>query len=148
MMNKITKGGCVMQELFHPTMNPAQLQAMSVLGLAHMGDCVFELLVRTSLCLSGMGKSEHLHRATVEHVSAPAQAVFLDAILPCLTEEELAMYRRGRNAHVHAIPKNATHGQYAKATGLEALLGSLYLSGRRDRIEELFAIGWEAQHAL
>lgn len=137
-----------MQELFHPTMNPAQLQAMSVLGLAHMGDCVFELLVRTRVCLSGMGKSEHLHRATVEHVSAPAQAVFLDAILPCLTEEELAMYRRGRNAHVHAIPKNATHGQYAKATGLEALLGSLYLSGRRDRIEELFAIGWEAQHAL
>ena len=137
-----------MQELFHPTMNPAQLQAMSVLGLAHMGDGVFELLVRTRVCLSGMGKSEHLHRATVEHVSAPAQAVFLDAILPCLTEEELAMYRRGRNAHVHAIPKNATHGQYAKATGLEALLGSLYLSGRRDRIEELFAIGWEAQHAL
>ena len=148
MMNKITKGVCVMQELFHPTMNPAQLQAMSVLGLAHMGDCVFELLVRTRVCLSGMGKSEHLHRATVEHVSAPAQAVFLDAILPCLTEEELAMYRRGRNAHVHAIPRNATHGQYAKATGLEALLGSLYLSGRRDRIEELFAIGWEAQHAL
>ncbi len=137
-----------MQELFHPTMNPAEIQAMSALGLAHMGDCVFELLVRTRLCLSGMGKSEHLHRATVEHVSAPAQAVFADAILPVLTEAEQAVYRRGRNAHVHAIPKNATHGQYAKATGLEALLGSLYLSGQLDRIEALFELGWEAQNAL
>ena len=137
-----------MQELFHPTMRSTELSAISALGLAHMGDCVFELLVRTRLCLSGVAKSEHLHRITVEHVSAPAQAVFADAILPSLSEQELAVYRRGRNAHVHAIPKNATHGQYAKATGLEALLGSLYLSGQRDRIEELFSIGWEAQNAL
>lgn len=137
-----------MQELFHPVMDVASLGAISALGLAHMGDCVFELLVRTRLCLSGVAKSEHLHRITVEHVSAPAQAVFLDAVLPCLTDEELAIYRRGRNAHVHAVPKNATHGQYAKATGLEALLGSLYLSGQLGRIEELFSIGWEAQNAL
>jgi len=137
-----------LQELFHPTMRSTELSAISALGLAHMGDCVFELLVRTRLCLSGVAKSEHLHRITVEHVSAPAQAVFADAILPSLSEQELAVYRRGRNAHVHAIPKNATHGQYAKATGLEALLGSLYLSGQLDRIEELFSIGWEAQNAL
>ena len=137
-----------MQELFHPTMRSTELSAISALGLAHMGDCVFELLVRTRLCLSGVAKSEHLHRITVEHVSAPAQAVFADAILPSLSEQELAVYRRGRNAHVHAIPKNATHGQYANATGLEALLGSLYLSGQLDRIEELFSIGWEAQNAL
>ena len=137
-----------MQELFHPTMDGAALGAISALGLAHMGDCVFELLVRTRLCLSGVAKSEHLHRITVEHVSAPAQAVFLDAILPLLTENELSIYRRGRNTHVHAVPKNATHSQYAKATGLEALLGSLYLSGQLDRIEELFSFGWEAQNAL
>ncbi len=137
-----------MQELFHPSMTEQELRAISALGLAHMGDCVFELLVRTRLCLSGVAKSEHLHRITVEHVSAPAQAVFADAIQPALTEEELAIYRRGRNAHVHAVPKNATHGQYAKATGLEALLGSLYLSGQLDRIEALFRIGWEAQNAL
>ena len=137
-----------MQELFHPTMRSTELSAISALGLAHMGDCVFELLVRTRLCLSGVAKSEHLHRITVEHVSAPAQAVFADAILPALSEQELAVYRRGRNAHVHAIPKNATHGQYAKATGLEALLGSLYLSGQLDRIETLFNLGWEAQNAL
>ena len=137
-----------MQELFHPAMDSAALGAISALGLAHMGDCVFELLVRTKLCVSGLLRSEQLHRATVEHVSAPAQAVFLDRILPALNEEELAVYRRGRNAHVHAVPKNATHSQYSKATGLESLLGSLYLSGQLDRIEELFNIGWEAQNAL
>ena len=137
-----------MQDLFHPAMDAAEINAMSALGLAHMGDCVFELLVRTKLCVSGLVRPEQLHRATVEHVSAPAQAVFLGAILPVLTEEEQAVYRRGRNAHVHAVPKNATHGQYAKATGLETLLGSLYLSGQLDRIEALFSIGWEAQNAL
>ena len=137
-----------MQDLFHPNMDRAELGAMSALGLAHMGDCVFELLVRTRLCVSGLVRPEQLHQATVKHVAAPAQAVFADAILPALTEEELAIYRRGRNAHVHAVPKNATHGQYSKATGLEALLGSLYLSGRLERIEELFELGWEAQNAL
>ena len=137
-----------MQDLFHPVMDRHAIDAMSVLGLAHMGDAVFELLVRERLCASGLAKSEQLHRATVEHVSAPAQAVFADAILPALSEAELAIYRRGRNTHVHAVPKNATHGQYAKATGLETLLGSLYLSGQLDRIEELFSVGWEAQNAL
>ena len=137
-----------MQDLFHPTMDAHAIGAMSVLGLAHMGDAVFELLVRERLCASGLAKSEQLHKATVEHVSAPAQAVFADAILPHLNEAELAVYRRGRNAHVHAVPKNATSGQYGKATALEALLGSLYLSGQTERIGELFAIGWEAQNAL
>ena len=141
-------GGIELQDLFHPTLDPHAIDAMSVLGLAHMGDAVFELLVRERLCASGLAKSEQLHRATVEHVAAPAQAVFADAILPHLTEAELAVYRRGRNAHVHAVPKNATPGQYGKATALEALLGRLYLSGQTARIGELFAIGWEAQNAL
>ena len=141
-------GGINLQDLFHPAMDGRDIDAISVLGLAHMGDAVFELLVRERLCASGLAKSEQLHRATVEHVSAPAQAVFADAILPHLTEAEQAVYRRGRNAHVHAVPKNATHGQYGKATALEALLGSLYLSGQTERIGELFAIGWEAQNAL
>ena len=141
-------GGIDLQDLFHPNMDAHAIDAMSVLGLAHMGDAVFELLVRERLCAAGLSKSDRLHRATVEHVSAPAQAVFADAILPHLTEDELAVYRRGRNAHVHAVPKNATPGEYGKATALEALLGSLYLSGQTQRIGELFAIGWEAQNAL
>ena len=141
-------GGIELQDLFHPTLDPHAIDAMSVLGLAHMGDAVFELLVRERLCASGLAKSEQLHRATVEHVAAPAQAVFADAILPHLTEAELAVYRRGRNAHDHAVPRNATPGEYGKATALEALLGRLYLSGQTARIGELFAIGWEAQNAL
>ena len=72
----------------------------------------------------------------------------MDRLLPLLTEEEREMYRRGRNAHVHGIPKNATHEQYSKATGLECLFGSLYLLGRRERINELFAQTMEDDHAL
>ena len=104
-----------------------------------MGDAVFELLIRTYLCKSGLARSGNLHRATVSYVAAPAQAAFVDAIAPHLTEEEQAVYRRGRNAHVHGVPQNATRGQYAKATGLEALFGALYLLGRKDRLMELFA---------
>lgn len=137
-----------MQDYFHPSMTKDELLAMSVLGLAHIGDGVFELLVRTYLCQSGLAKSGNLHRATVAHVAAPAQARFLDAILPHLTDEEQAIYRRGRNTHVHGVPKNATHGEYAKATGLEALLGSLWLSGQQERINELFCLGMEDDHAL
>lgn len=137
-----------MQDYFHPSMTKTELCAMSALGLAHMGDAVFELLIRTYLCKSGLARSGNLHRATVSYVAAPAQAAFVDAIAPHLTEEEQAVYRRGRNAHVHGVPKNATHGQYAKATGLEALFGSLYLSGQTERINELFALGMEAQNAL
>ena len=68
-------------------------------------------------------------------------------MLPLLTEQELAIYRRGRNAHVHQIPKNATHEQYAKATGLECLFGALYLTGQTDRINELFNLTLEEDHA-
>ena len=80
-------------------------------------------------------------------VCAPAQAAVADRILPLLTEEELGFYRRGRNAHVHAIPKHATAAEYGKATGLEALFGWLYLRGQNERIEELFAIILEENNA-
>ena len=71
-------------------------------------------------------------------VKATAQAEFADKLLPLLTQEEMAYYRRGKNAHVHAVPKSATAAEYAKATGLEALFGALYLAGKTDRINELF----------
>jgi ribonuclease-3 family protein len=109
---------------------------------------VFELLVRTWLCAHGGVKVKSLHRETVNYVSAPAQAARVDRMLPLLTEEEQEFYRRGRNAHVRGIPKNATHEQYSKATGLECLVGSLYLLGRRDRINELFLQTMEDDHAL
>lgn len=122
-------------------MTEIEINRMSALALAHMGDAVFELQVRTMLCTGGMCVNGNLHRETVARVCAPAQATFADRILPILTEEETAVYKRGRNAHVHAIPKNATASQYGKATGVEALFGWLHLMGRQGRIEELFLLG-------
>jgi ribonuclease-3 family protein len=81
-----------------------------------------------------------LHRDTVELVKAPTQAKFADKLKPHLTEEELAYFRRGKNAHTHAAPKAASRQEYAKATGLECLFGALYLLGRTQRLNELFYI--------
>ena len=122
-------------------MTEKEINAMSALALAHMGDTVFELQVRTMLCTEGLCVNRNLHKETIARVCAPAQAAFADRLLPSLTAEELAVYKRGRNAHVHAIPKNATASQYGKATGLEALFGWLHLMGRQDRIDELFRAG-------
>ena len=137
-----------MQNYFELSMTPQQIGNMTVLGLAHIGDAVFELLVRSWLCAHGLAKSGDLHRATVRHVAAPAQAEFLQRIQPLFTEEEQSWYKRGRNSHVHAVPKNASHAQYAMATGLEALFGTLYLQGRTERINQLFVAGMEDRHAL
>ena len=114
------------------------VDAISNLGLAHMGDCVFEILVRSYLCAKGGKTVDRLHRETIHLVKATSQAKLMDKMLPLLTEEELAWYRRGKNSHVHAVPKSATPQEYAKATGLEALFGALWLSGRTDRLNELF----------
>lgn len=123
----------------HPALTLHEVNALSALALAHLGDAVYELLVRTELCADGIPKNGNLHRQTVARVCAPAQAAFVDRLLPLLTEEETGFYRRGRNAHVHAVPKNASAAEYAKATGLEALFGALYLLGRQERVEALFA---------
>ena len=132
-----------MQELFHPTMRSTELSAISALGLAHMGDCVFELLVRTRLCAEGHLAAGELHKLTVAQVKAPAQAKVMERLLPRLTEEELALYKRARNTHVHGVPQGAKVGEYHAATGLEALFGWLYLLGRAERVQELFAAAME-----
>ena len=137
-----------MPDYFNIHMEKQALAGISALGLAHMGDGVFELLVRSWLCLHGKATSAGLHRATVARVAAPAQARQMERMLPLLTEEELAIYRRGRNAHVHAVPKHATAGEYAKATGLECLFGALFLTGQTARINELFESTMEAPNAL
>ena len=97
-----------MQDYFHPQMTQQELLAMSSLALAHIGDAVFELLVRTKLCVEGGTTNGRLHQATIALVQAPAQARFALRIQPLLTPEEAAVYRRGRNAHPHGIPKHAT----------------------------------------
>ena len=115
-----------------------QVDAISNLGLAHMGDCVFEILCRSYLCAKGGKTVDRLHKETIRMVKATSQAKFMDKLIPLLSEEELAYYRRGKNSHVHAVPKSATPQEYAKATGLEALFGALWLLGRTERINELF----------
>ena len=127
-----------MENYFQMNMDIRQINTFSNLGLAHIGDGVYELLCRSYLCAQGEHTVGQLHKDTVQLVKAPTQAKLVEKILPLLTEEELSFYRRGKNAHVHAVPKGATPAEYAKATGLEALFGALYLAGRTERINELF----------
>ena len=127
-----------MENYFKMNMTRAEINAMSNLGLAHIGDGVFELLCRSYLCAKGGKTVDRLHRDTIQMVKATSQAKFVDKLLPLLNEDELAYYRRGKNSHVHAVPKSATPAEYAKATGLEALFGALYLSGQTERLNELF----------
>lgn len=127
-----------MENYFQINWEQNQINSMTNLGLAHVGDAVFELLCRSYLCCKGGKVAKNLHRDTVAMVNAPSQAKFADCLLPHLSEEELSYFRRGKNSHTHAAPKAATPQEYAKATGLETLFGALYLSGQTDRLNELF----------
>ena len=129
----------------HPDMTLTEVNKISMLGLAHVGDAVYELLVRTLQCETAPAAVDELHRHTVAMVAAPAQAAAAERLLPLLTDEELAVYKRGRNAKVYSVPHSASIGQYHAATGLEALFGWLHLLGRRDRVNELFSVIVEEQ---
>lgn len=128
-----------MNDYFNITLGEDEIRGISSIGLAHLGDAVYELLVRAWLCAHGKATGKGLHRAAVELVRAQAQAERGERVLPLLTAEELAVYKRGRNAHVHTIPHNASRSEYLKATALECLFGWLYLRGERERINRLFA---------
>ena len=132
-----------MENYFDITMTDDQLRTISSIGLAHMGDAVFEILVRTWLCAHGKATGKGLHQATIALVRAERQAEMAGRILPLLTEEEAAVFRRGRNAQVHSVPPHASRAQYGEATALEALFGWLWLRGRKDRINELFCVMME-----
>ena len=127
-----------MQEFF-PEMSVQEVNQIGMLSLAHVGDAVYELLVRSRLCADNHTAVTQLHRLTVSQVNAAAQARAVEKILPLLTEEERGVYKRGRNTKVNSVPHHAEIAQYHAATGLEALFGWLYLLGRRERLEELFA---------
>ena len=129
-----------MIDYFHLNMDAEQLLNLSSLGLAHLGDGVFEVMVRSWLILRGKARAKDLHRATVRYVAAPAQAAAVERLLPLLTPEEADVYRRGRNTAPHSVPKAASRAQYQAATGLEALFGWLYLQGRTERLNELFEV--------
>ncbi len=120
---------------------PCAPKQYSPLALAYIGDVVYEKLVREQMILKANMPVNRLHQMTVKWVCAAAQAEMMEVLLPLLTEEELAVYKRGRNASSRP-PKNANIGQYNRATGFEALFGYLYLSGEERRIEELFTLLW------
>ena len=125
-------------DYFHIDTSPDQLNAISNLGLAHMGDGVYELMVRSYLCLHGKSTNKGLHKAAVGYVSAPAQSAAVQVIEPMLTDAEREVLRRGRNASPHSIPAHAKREDYARATALEALFGWLWLRGETGRLNELF----------
>ena len=137
-----------MENFFKMNFTVQQVNAISNLGLAHVGDGVYELLCRSYLCAKGDQTVLKLHKDTVNLVKAPTQAKYAELLQQHLTEEEFAFYRRGKNAHTHAAPKSATRAEYAKATGLEALFGALYLLGRTDRLNELFHIIMEESDGI
>ena len=137
-----------MENYFHMHMDQKQVNAISNLGLAHIGDGVFELLTRSWLCAHERLTVGRMHKDTIALVNASAQARFADKLLPLLSEDEKALYRRGKNSHVHAVPKSCTPAEYAKATGLEALFGGLYLAGRTERINELFVTVMEELYGI
>ena len=135
-----------MTDYFHLNASPDALGSISSLGLAHLGDGVFELMVRSWLCLNGKATAKGLHRATVAYVSAPAQARAAGRILPLLSQEEADVVRRGRNTSPHSVPHAASRAEYQTATALEALFGWLYLQGRTDRLNQLFTVMMEETH--
>jgi len=114
---------------------------MAPLVLAYLGDAVYELEIRQMLVKRDHSRPAKLNKEAAQLVCAAAQSRIAEAILPCLTEEEEAIYRRGRNAHSPTTAKNQTIGDYRRATGFEALIGYLHLCGETARMRELIALG-------
>ncbi len=117
---------------------PADISALSPLTLAFVGDTVFDLLTRTELVIEANRPVNDLSKAASKRVCASAQAESIKKILSILTEDETAVFKRGRNARTGGIPKNASSADYHYATGLECLFGWLYLKGEINRINELY----------
>lgn len=114
----------------------------SPLTLAYIGDCVYELIIRTNLVYRGNAPVDRLNREASLMAKAPTQAKIIEAVMGMLTPEEESVYRRGRNAHSATKAKNATLSEYKKATGFEALIGYLYIQEKFDRIMEIVKAGF------
>ena len=121
-------------------LTPQTARGYSPLALAFVGDSIYEAFIRTKLLLAANQSAAKLHRAG-------AQALAMQALLPLLTEEEADIYKRGRNAHSHTVPKNADVTEYRAATGFEALVGYLYLSGQTDRLTHVMEQAYDVIHA-
>ena len=113
-------------------------------SLAYLGDAVIELMVRQMLLSRDTGDVGKMNKIADGLVRATYQSQAMDRLMPILTEEEIAVFKRGRNTHSHTVPKSAKVSDYRKATGMEALFGFLYLEGRQERLSELFSAAFEA----
>lgn len=129
-----------MRDYLHTILDKNEIFEMGSTALAHIGDAVFELMVRSDLCKNGKRRAKELHKSTVLSVSAAAQEKAAEKIIPALTEEEHDVFLRGRNAKVNTLPKHSTPETYHTATAFEALWGYLYLTGKYERLNELFDI--------
>ncbi len=127
-------------DLFAYQMTDGELNGVSSLALAHIGDAVFELMVRTRLMHDGAETAGALHARTVKMVSAKAQARFAERLLPHLTERETGVFKRGRNAKISDIHRASGEEEYHTATALETLFGWLYLKQEKARLNELFEL--------
>lgn len=119
------------------------VRAYSPLTLAYIGDAIYDLIIRSVVVERGNRAANDLHKRTTRYVKAEAQAKMIMALMEELTEEEEAVYKRGRNAKSYTSAKNATIGDYRKATGFEALMGFLYLTDQTDRMLYLVKRGIE-----
>ena len=119
------------------------VRAYSPLTLAYIGDAIYDLIIRSVVVERGNRAANDLHKRTTRYVKAEAQARIIMALAEELTEEEEAVYKRGRNAKAYTSAKNATIGDYRKATGFEALMGFLYLTEQTDRMLYLIQTGIE-----
>lgn len=117
------------------------LRTYSPLTMAYIGDAIYDLVIRTVVVERGNRSANDLHRQTTQYVKAGTQAKMIEALTDLLTEEEAEIYRWGRNAKVYTKAKNASLGEYRRATGMEALLGYLYMAGRTQRLLELVQEG-------
>jgi Uncharacterized protein conserved in bacteria len=126
-----------LERLFEADCEP---KLLSPLTLAFVGDCVFELFVRERLVCQGNCPVNSLHKKSVAQVCCSAQAAAAQKIIPILEPDEEEVYKRGRNAHTNHVPKNASPADYHAATAFEALFGYLYLSGKIERLRELFTL--------
>ena len=131
-----------MKELFH--LEDQDIRSYSPLTLAYIGDGVYELIIRTILVKKGNCPVNRLHKKASSLVKAAAQSAIIEKIEEELTQEEHDIYRRGRNAHSPTMAKHATMADYRRATGFEALMGYLYLSGQYERMMELVKAGLES----
>ena len=119
------------------------VRTYSPLALAYIGDAVYEVLIRTRVMNQGNMQVSKMHKKSAELVKAPTQAEIIKLLLDELSQEEMAVYKRGRNARSATMPKHATMTEYRMATGFEALVGYLYLEGRHDRLLKLIHDGLE-----